>query len=128
MLTTIDALLADHTDAEVAALLNAQGLTTEAGQLFTGARVKWLRAARGLTSFRRRLRAAHFLTAKELATALGVSYDTVKVWRRQGRLHARRCNDKGEWLYAPPSEQPVVPGRRPIPALISQTKLGRLGS
>lgn len=27
---------------------------------------------------------------------------------------ARRCNDKGEWLYAPPNEQPV---RRPIPTL-----------
>jgi hypothetical protein len=87
------------------------------GQLFTGDRVKWLRAARGLASFRHRLRAAHFLTAKELATALGVSYDTVKVWRRQGRLHARRCNDKGEWLYAPPNEQPVVRRRRHIPVL-----------
>jgi len=30
VLTTIDALLTDHTDAEVAALLNAQGLTTGA--------------------------------------------------------------------------------------------------
>ena len=110
VLTTLDALLTDHTDAEVAALLNAQGLTTGAGQLFTGDRVKWLRAAKGLPSLRHRLRAAHLLTAKELATALGVSYDTVKVWRRQGRLHARRCNDKGEWLYAPANQQPV---RRP---------------
>jgi DNA invertase Pin-like site-specific DNA recombinase len=117
VLSMIDALLTDHTDAEVAALLNAQGLTTGAGQVFTGDRVKWLRAAKGLPSFRHRLRAAHLLTAKELATALGVSYDTVKVWRRQGRLHARRCNDKGEWLYALPSEQPVVPGRRPTAAL-----------
>jgi hypothetical protein len=114
VLITIDALLAEHTDAEVAALLNAQGLTTGAGQVFTGDRVKWLRAAKGLPSFRHRLRAAHLLTAKELATALSVSYDTVKVWRREGRLHARRCNDKGEWLYAPPNEQPV---RRPTPAL-----------
>lgn len=76
MLTTIDALLTDHTDAEVAALLNAQGFTTGAGQLFTGDRVKWLHAAKGLPSLRHRLRAAHLLTAKELATALGVSYDT----------------------------------------------------
>jgi hypothetical protein len=71
----------------------------------------------GLPSFRERLRAAHRLTAKELATALGVSYDTVKVWRRQGRLHGRRCNDKGEWLYAPPSEQPLVRACRSTPAL-----------
>ncbi len=78
--------------------------------------VSQLRAAKGLPSLRHRLRAAQLLTATELATALGVSYDTVKVWRRQGRLHARRCNDKGEWLYAPPSEQPVVPVCRPIPA------------
>ena len=113
MLSTIGALLADHTDAEVAALLRAQGLTTGTSQLFTGVRVKWLRAAKGLPSLRHRLRAAHLLTARGLATALGVSYDTVKVWRRQGSLHARRCNDKGQWLYAPPNEQPVVPVRRP---------------
>ena len=118
VLTTIDALLTDHTDAEVAALLNTQALTTGAGQLFTGDRVKWLRAAKGLPSLRHRLRAAHLLTAKELATALGVSYDTVKVWRRQGRLHARRCNDKGEWLYAPrtssQSSACVSPPRRSL--------------
>jgi DNA-binding transcriptional regulator YiaG len=113
VLTTIDELLAEHTDAEVAAILNAQGLTTGAGQAFTGDRIKWLRAVKGLTSFRQRLRAAHRLTGKELAAALGVSYDTVKVWRRQGRLRARRCNDKGEWLYAPPSEQPLVRAGRP---------------
>ena len=95
VLTRIDTLLSDHTDAEVAALLNAQSLTTGAGQPFTGDRVKWLRAVRGLTSFRDRLRAAHFLTAKELAAALRVSYDTVKV--------------------PPPSEQPTA--RRPTPAL-----------
>jgi hypothetical protein len=31
----LDGLLAEHTDAEVAAILNAQGLTTGAGQAFT---------------------------------------------------------------------------------------------
>jgi hypothetical protein len=30
------------------------------------------------------------------------------VWRGQGRLRARRCNDKFEWLYAPLDEQPLV--------------------
>lgn len=117
VVTQIDALLAEHTDAQVAAILNAQGLTTGAGQPFSAASVEWIRVANGTPSLRQRLRAVHMLTAKELAAKLGVCYDTVKVWRRQGRLHARRCNDKGEWLFAPPSGQPLVRTQSPTPAL-----------
>ena len=54
-----------------------------------------------MPSLRQRLRARQWLTANELAAKLGVAYDTVKVWRRHGRLHAYRCNDKEEWLYDP---------------------------
>jgi hypothetical protein len=70
--------------------------------------VRWLCFAHGLKNLRQRLRDAHWLTTTEIAAELGVSDDTVKVWRGQGRLRARRCNDKFEWLYAPLDEQPLV--------------------
>ena len=75
--------------------------------------VHWLSYAHGLTNLRHRLRAAHLLTAKEIATALGVGRDTLEGWRTNGHLLARLCNDKGEWLYRPASEQPPLPSSRP---------------
>jgi DNA invertase Pin-like site-specific DNA recombinase len=106
VLAALDALLDQHTDAEVATVLNERGMRTGAGIAFSAHRVKWLRAAKGVPSLRQRLRAHHWLTANELAAKLGVAYDTVKVWRRHGRLHASRCNDKGEWLYDPATQDP----------------------
>ena len=106
VLAALDALLDQHTDAEVATVLNERGMRTGAGIAFSAHRVKWLRAAKGVPSLRQRLRARHWLTANELAAKLGVAYDTVKVWRRHGRLHASRCNDKGEWLYDPATQDP----------------------
>jgi len=105
-----------QTNAQIAATLNAQGFTTGAGQPFGGESVRWLCFAHGLKNLRQRLRDAHWLTTTEIAAQLGVSYDTVKVWRGKGRLRARRCNDKFEWLYAPLDEQPLVAGQKLPPA------------
>jgi hypothetical protein len=115
VVTQVEALLAEHTDAETAAILNARGQRTGAGQPFSADRVKWIRFARGFKSLHQRLRAAHWRTPYELAAELGISYDTVKVWRHQGRLHARRCNDKGDWLYLPASQQPTATASRGRP-------------
>jgi hypothetical protein len=52
VLAQLEALLAEHIDAEVAALLNTQGRRTGAGEAFSAARAKWLRAAKGLKSLR----------------------------------------------------------------------------
>jgi hypothetical protein len=105
----------EQTNAQIAAALNAQGFRTGSGQPFGGESVRWLCFAHKLKNLRQRLRDAHWLTSQEIAAALGVSYDTVKVWRSKGRLRARRCNDKFEWLYAPLDEQPLVAARKLIP-------------
>jgi hypothetical protein len=68
---------------------------------------------------RQRLRQAHWLTTKEIAAVLGVSCDTVKAWRGHGRLRARHCNDKQEWLHAPLREQPLVTTKKRPPAAIA---------
>lgn len=106
----------EQTNAQMAADLNAHGFTTGSGQPFCGESVRWLCFAHKLKNLRQRLRDAHWLTSKEIAAELGVSYDTVKVWRGQGRLRARRCNDKFEWLYAPLDQQPLVAARPFVPS------------
>ena len=46
VLAALDALLDQHTDAEVATVLNERGMRTGAGIAFSAHRVKWLRAAK----------------------------------------------------------------------------------
>ena len=58
----------------------------------------------GLTGLYIRLRRRGLLTVDEMASALGVSRQTVAVWRRAGKLVAHRFNDKGACFYEPPGE------------------------
>ena len=76
----------------------------------------WLGHAHGLKNLRQRLRDAHWLTAKEIAAELGGGRDTLRCWRTNGHLLARPCNDTGEWLYRPASEQRSLPSKKPTPA------------
>lgn len=46
------------------------------------------------------------LTLKETADLLGVSAQTVKIWRRRGLLLAHAYNDKNECLYEHPGDDP----------------------
>lgn len=61
-----------------------------------------LEKAYSLRSRHDRLRAAGMLTLAEIATTLGVSTATVKVWRQDGLLKAHAFSDKPEHLYEPP--------------------------
>ncbi len=106
----------EHAHGQIAATLNAEGFTTGAGNPLTGASVHWLGYAHGLTNLRQRLRDAHWLTAKEIGAEVGVGRDTLRRWRNNGHFLARLCNDKGEWLYRPASEQPPLPSKKPTSA------------
>ena len=46
-------------------------------------------------------------TATQIACTLGVKRTTLGRWRQQGRIQARICNDRGEWLYRLPDELPA---------------------
>lgn len=107
-----DALLAEHTDGEVAALLNERGYTTGAGAVFDSAAVAWLRQTYGVASLKERLLAAGGLRGVDLAARLGLNADQLRYMARKGQLEARVCNDKGERIYAPLSEQPEPIRRR----------------
>jgi len=100
----IDRQLDHHTYLEVAAILNGKKMVSGSGRPFNGQRVKRVARARGLTSRRRRLRAAGLLTLRELAAKLDVCTSTVKFRRAKGRLGVRayRIDDVGCYMYDNP--------------------------
>lgn len=102
VIAEIDHLLGDHTEAEIAAILNARGLRPGVAERFTPRRVWSLRRDNGLEDRFTRLRRRGLLTLDEIAARLGVTPHTVKVWRRAGLLRSEAYNDKDERLYEPP--------------------------
>ena len=110
----IDQLLDQHTDNGVATMLNARGYVSGTGRPFHGRIVQHIRRDYQLRSRYARLRARGLLTRDEIADALNVSPDTVKIWGRHGLLCRYVSNDKGECLYEPPaSNAPTkMQGRR----------------
>lgn len=113
----MDALLEDHTDSEVATILNEHGLKTGADGRFSAERIRWFRFAKGFKSLKQRLLEKGWLTTH--ADKLGVHYATIKAWREKGLIHARMCNDRGQWLFDPRDNNPPTP-KRPGPHMLQQ--------
>jgi DNA invertase Pin-like site-specific DNA recombinase len=108
VVSEIDRLLDDHTDAEIAKLLNDRGMTSGEGKRFTRLRVRKVRIAYGLKDRLSRLRARGLLTLDEIAARFNVCSETIKGWRRAGLLRAHRSDDKGQYLFEPPgSDAPI---------------------
>jgi DNA invertase Pin-like site-specific DNA recombinase len=108
----IDRLLDDHTDAEIAAALNARGRRSFDGKPFHALMVAGIRQRHRLADRFSRLRARGLLTVTELAAELGVGPETVERWRDGGLLQAERYNDKGECLYQRPAGPVPVKWKR----------------
>jgi DNA invertase Pin-like site-specific DNA recombinase len=102
-LAALDRLLDDHTDAEVAELLDRDGHRSGEDKTFTGRIVLHLRRAHQLPSHAERLRAAGMLALTEMAERLGVNTHTVKRWHTAGLLTGHKANDKNVLLYEPPT-------------------------
>lgn len=98
----IDHLLEQHTDGEIATLLNEQGLRPGDSPTFHARLVANIRRAYGLPSRFTRLRACGMLTLLEMAALLMVNPATVKNWHAAGLLRGDAFNDKGECLYEHP--------------------------
>ena len=123
----MDRLLEDHTEGEVANILNKRGWTTGQGLPFTQKRVGATRQNRGLKSRLDRLRDRGLLTSGEAAKVLDVSEDTLREWHKAGILHAETVSEWGLRLYEipepPPTKQPgVCLSRRPQIAKPSQER------
>ena len=111
----IDALLENHTDAQIAAMLNESGLRTGRGIAFRPQRVRAIRLEYALPSRYERLRARGLLSITEVADMLRISTDAVKKRRRRGLLKAHLYNDRNQRLYELPGDVPPVgqQGRKP---------------
>lgn len=108
VVTEIDRLINDHTDSEVAEILNARGLRPGVADRFSPLIIWHVRRKYGLEDRFTRLRQQGLLTLEETAAALGVHPETVKNRALQGRLVSAVYNDKGQRLYALPAEPRLV--------------------
>lgn len=104
VLTLIDQLLDDYTDAEVAEQLNQRGWRTYEGKLFHATRILSLRRYHHLKDHGSRLRERGLLSASEAAQAYGVSPQTIRNWGRTGRIPMHLTNGRGIALFSPPDE------------------------
>jgi hypothetical protein len=103
VITLLDSLLDNHTDAGVAEALNQAGHRSGKGKAFSSHIVLDLRRGYGLPSHYERLRAAGMLTIDEMALRLGVHAGTVKAWPRAGVLTGHLGDDKNRWLFEAPT-------------------------
>jgi hypothetical protein len=111
----IDRLLNDHTYDETVEILNAKGLTGGWGKPFSVPSLTQPCRNRGIASHHQRLRAAGMLTLEEIATQLGVTSQTIKVWHRRGQITGRRIDGRREHLYHPGQTRPLDGRRRSKP-------------
>ena len=125
------ALAPVQTDGQIAATLTGRALRSGTGQPFTRLRVRALREAYGIPSLAAHLRQAGWLTAVEIAAQLQVHFSTAKRFAREGVLRAVQADDKGDWLFAPPTGPlpRAHPGKRfrdrrqyPMPQCASQMR------
>ena len=106
VVTEIDRLLDHNTFLQIASLLNDRGLHSGEGKSFTAQIVARIRRRSGLTSRYDRLRKAGMLTVEEMAVVLGISPQSVKIWNRHGLLRSHACNDKNDYLFEHPGNNP----------------------
>ena len=106
VLAEIDALLDDHTEGQIASILNERGHISGEGKRFDARLVQRLRRDYSLKTRYDRLRAAGMFTLTEIADQLDLATQTVKIWRNHGLLRAHPYNDKNECLYEDPGEDP----------------------
>lgn len=114
----IDDLLDHHTEWEVAQILNERGFVSGTGKSFNVSRVKGVRRAYGLARREERLKAAGLLTLEEVAARLGLHKETVKRYRREGRLKVccHPINDANQFMYEDPDARGTAGDQAPIAA------------
>ena len=105
VVSQIDQLLGQHTDAEVANILNKGGMVSGSGQPFKARTVFNIRRSYGLKSHYERLRDLGLFNLNEILKELKVSKRTVKKWADNKILTGYNCNDKNERVYEWPGDE-----------------------
>lgn len=101
----IDKLLDDHTDKQIAKILNDKRYQAGKGGSFTRMTVRNIRVSHQLKSLCARLQERGLVPEEGMAAHLQVTVNTIKRWRRHGLLRAHAYDDKNRYLY-----EPVEPG------------------
>jgi hypothetical protein len=112
IIAEIDRLSDQHTEGEIAGLLNERGWRSSGGNLFNLRTVQTLRRAYHLKNRFARLQAQGLLTARQIGPMIGAVTGHVKYWRQAGPLKGVRFSEKNEYLYKKPTEAEVQEIRR----------------
>jgi hypothetical protein len=103
--------------ADVARILNEKGFKTGDGLPLTSIAVGYVRKAYGLKSRFDRLRERGMLTISEMARACGVSINTIGHWRQKGWIGAHSINDRTQFLFEDPGQNPPKKYARRVSAI-----------
>ena len=98
----VDELLADHTNSEIAAILNKRGYKSGQGHRIDSRTVIGITHGYKLKTRYARLRAKGWLRAEEVADLLGVCVGSVRRWGREGNITICPYNDRNGCLYEHP--------------------------
>jgi len=98
----IDRLIDHHTNGEIAAILNEQGLRSGKNLPFRSRTIGVIQNAYSLKSRYDRLRKVGKLTLRQMQAVLGIFVLTIRAWHKAGLLRGYRYNEK-EYLYDPPA-------------------------
>jgi DNA invertase Pin-like site-specific DNA recombinase len=104
----IDRLMDEHTDMEIAEILNARGLRPGVADRFSNIVIYHIRQTYRLEDRFSRLRRQGMLTLQEMMAASGLHPSTVKAKAARSQLVSSIYNDKGERLYAPPGTPTMI--------------------
>ena len=115
VLDRIADLAKQHSDEQIAEILNREKLCSGTGLTFTYVSVARLRVAKRIPSYYDHLRQAGMLTCEELMTRTGVGRPTICKWRRAGVLRAIRYS-RNRWLYDFPDQEILSQHRKRRPA------------
>jgi DNA invertase Pin-like site-specific DNA recombinase len=104
VLKRVRQLTVQHTDEQIAAILNAEGLRSGAGLVFTHVQIARLRSAKNIPAYFDHLRRSGMMSSKEITIKTRIAESTLSKWRRTGLLRAVRA-DRKHWLYEFPSNE-----------------------
>ena len=98
----VDELLTDHTNSEIAKILDKRGYKSGQGHRIDRRTVVGITHGYKLKTRYARLRATGKLRVNEVANLLGVTVATVRRWGRKGIIKTYPYNDRNGCLYEHP--------------------------
>jgi DNA invertase Pin-like site-specific DNA recombinase len=110
LVATVDQLLNQHCDREIADILNRDGWRTWESKPFNLKKVAFIRRAYKLASRHERLRGRGMLTTREVAAMFHISKTTVYEWGRQGLLTKSYSDSLNRGLWTLPVQQTILKG------------------